>query len=118
MQLEFNPADPLSRPLAQNEVGVSFVSHNGNREIIQCNQVRLIDRAFQPGDVCKRPGREVQSGVVTAINVRSRVRHAISQEEVDRWLTVDDVKPRNDGEVGDYVTYDDWIGQVSAVMHT
>ncbi|KAF9527796.1 hypothetical protein CPB83DRAFT_855638 [Crepidotus variabilis] len=116
MQMEFNPGDPLSRPLVQGEVGVAFSSHAGRREIINGSDIQLVDRAFQPGDICKRAGHEVQSGVIADIKVRGRVRHAISQEELDRWLTVDDLKTRSDAEVGDYVVYNDWIGQVVEVF--
>ncbi|KAL0578614.1 hypothetical protein V5O48_003405 [Marasmius crinis-equi] len=104
--------DPLSRALERGEVGVSFLAEGGRREILQESDLKLVDRTLQPGDLCKRSVEDVQSGVVKKARVRGRVEHVISGESVEGWKTTDDIKFRRDAEIGDYVVYDDWFGQV------
>lgn len=111
---EVPQSDPLLRPLEHGEVGVTFWSPNGAPEIVHENELRLLDRAFQLGDYCKRSFDDLQSGVIINVKVKSRFEHAISHEEVPGWFTTQDLKEKTDGEIGDYVSYDDWIGQVSS----
>jgi len=100
------------RPLAYGEVGVSFLSHNGKREILSESELRLVDRTLQPGDYCKRSYNDVRAGVVTNVNVKARIQHAINREDVEGWKSVFDLQDRTEADIGDYVAYDDWIGQV------
>lgn len=101
------------RPLAYGEVGITFLLHGGGeREILPESDLRLVDRSLQPGDYCKRSFDDVRAGVVTNIKVKGRLSHAISSEKVDGWWTLDELEDRSDAEIGDYVSYDDWIGQV------
>ncbi|KAG6911555.1 hypothetical protein DXG01_011857 [Tephrocybe rancida] len=104
--------DPMMRPLRPGEVGVSFLADGGEREILPESELRLVDRSIQPGDFCKRTIDDVQSGVVTNVHVKGRMEHVISGELVEGWKTVEDLETRLDAEIGDYVVYDDWIGQV------
>lgn len=108
--------DPLMRPLQHGEVGVSFISDGGEREILPESDLKLVDRSFQPGDYCKRSVEDVCSGVVVAVKVKGRLEHAISGEQVEGWWTVDDVEDKPDAEIGDYVIFEDWIGQVIEVF--
>ncbi|KAJ6621581.1 hypothetical protein B0H10DRAFT_2016484 [Mycena sp. CBHHK59/15] len=105
-------SDPLMRPLQQGEVGVSFYGEAVDRQILPESDLVLVDRIFHPGDFCKRSIDDVRSGVVTDAHVNGRVEHVISGERLDRWITLDELSDRTYAEVGDYVTYDDWIGQV------
>lgn len=102
----------MMRPLRPGEVGVSFLADGGEREILPESELRLIDRNIQPGDFCKRSIDDVQSGVVTDIHVRGRIQHVISGESVEEWKALDDFEARLYAEIGDYVVYDNWIGQV------
>lgn len=104
--------DPLLRPLQQGEVGISYISHAEGREIINESELVLIDRGLQPGDYCKRSVDDVRSGVVTSVKVRARLAHVISGEAVDGWKVTEDLVEKQGAEVGDYVVYNDWIGQV------
>ncbi|KAF9270048.1 hypothetical protein L218DRAFT_952243 [Marasmius fiardii PR-910] len=104
--------DPLMKHLDRGEVGVSFLSEGGRREVVKESDIKLLDRTLQPGDFCKRSVEDVRSGVIKRAKVRGRVEHVISGEAVDGWKTVEDIKFRRDAEVGDYVVYDDWFGQV------
>jgi len=54
----------------------------------------------------------MRSGVVTRVHVQAQLAHAISGEPVEGWKTSKDLLHKPDGEVGDYVVHDDWIGQV------
>ncbi|KAI0068302.1 hypothetical protein BV25DRAFT_1911299 [Artomyces pyxidatus] len=103
--------DPLMRPLQRGEVGVSFFP-NGVRDILPESEFTLVDRMFQPGDLCKRKLDDVTSGVITGVDVKGRLEHAISGEPVPGWKNMVDVESPADIDVGDYVAYDDWIGQV------
>ena len=38
--------------------------------------------------------------------------HVISGEPVQGWKTMDDLQEKRKAEIGDYVAYNDWIGQV------
>jgi ubiquitin-conjugating enzyme E2 O len=104
--------DPLMRPLARGEVGVSFLP-GGLREIVPESEYELVDRTFQAGDYCKRSLDDVRSGVVVSTHVQARLVHAISSEPVKGWTDVKDLRHATTVNAGDYVMYDDWIGQVS-----
>jgi ubiquitin-conjugating enzyme E2 O len=110
------------RPLHQGEVGVSFYrddnSKNCNefhRQILSESELVLVDRAFHPGDFCKRKIDDVVSGVVTKARVHGRCEHVVSGERLEGWTTLEELSDRTYAEVGDYVTYDDWVGQVRAI---
>ncbi|KAG7450676.1 uncharacterized protein BT62DRAFT_927948 [Guyanagaster necrorhizus] len=104
--------DPLMRPLERGEVGVTFLSEGSAREILPESELTLVDRTLQPGDYCKRSIDDVHSGVVTNIRVRGRLEHVISGEPVEGWRNSDQVVPAMEAEIGDYVVYDDWVGQI------
>ncbi|KAN0135671.1 ubiquitin-conjugating enzyme3 like-protein [Lactarius tabidus] len=103
--------DPLMRPLERGEVGVSFFP-NGIREILPESEFTLVDRMFQPGDLCKRSIDDVRSGVIISVDVKGRLEHAISGEPVPDWKSMNDIEIPADVDIGDYVAYDNWIGQV------
>jgi ubiquitin-conjugating enzyme E2 O len=103
------------RPLQRGEVGVSFFT-SGKREILPESEFRLVDRSFHIGDLCKRSIDDVRSGVVTNVHVKAKLEHAISGAQVDGWKTIDDVRPREQAEIGDFVIYDDWVGQVCVAL--
>ncbi|KAH8982612.1 hypothetical protein EDB92DRAFT_1893847 [Lactarius akahatsu] len=103
--------DPLMRPLERGEVGVSFLP-NGIREILPESEFTLVDRMFQPGDLCKRSIDDVRSGVITSVDVKGRLEHAISGEPVPNWKSMNDIEIPADVDIGDYVAYDNWIGQL------
>ncbi|KIJ68200.1 hypothetical protein HYDPIDRAFT_24499 [Hydnomerulius pinastri MD-312] len=103
--------DPLMRPLNRGEVGVSFLP-SGLREIVPESEYELVDRTFQPGDYCKRSLDDVCSGVVVNTEVQAKLMHAISGEAVEGWKDVKDLRHAANVNAGDYVVYDDWVGQV------
>ncbi|EGO05192.1 hypothetical protein SERLA73DRAFT_164742 [Serpula lacrymans var. lacrymans S7.3] len=103
--------DPLMRPLEPGEVGVSFFP-NGVREILPESEFVLVDRTFQAGDYCKRSVDDVRSGVVTAIEVMARLVHAVSGASVEGWKSTCDLEHSMDVDIGDYVVYNDWVGQL------
>ncbi|KAL5534072.1 hypothetical protein ACEPAG_533 [Sanghuangporus baumii] len=111
MQIQGPTMDPLLRPLKRGEVGVSFFPNN-MREILPESSFRLIDRPFQTGDICKRSFEDVQSAVVTDVHVRFKVAHAVSGIKLEDWKSVDDIKEFDDIAVGDFVVYNDWVGQI------
>lgn len=106
------------RPLTRGEVGVSFLP-GGLRQIVSESEYELVDRTFQPGDYCKRSLDDVRSGVVVSTHVHARLVHAISSEPLKGWKNVKDLRHASSVNAGDYVVYDDWIGQVrnSHVLH-
>lgn len=104
----------MMRPLNPGEVGVSFLNDGGEREILPETELRLVDRTLQPGDFCKRSIDDLRSGVVTNVQVQGRIEHVISGESIG-WRTLEEIEDRVDAEIGDYVVYDDWIGQVIEV---
>ncbi|KAJ7487432.1 hypothetical protein B0H11DRAFT_2013304 [Mycena galericulata] len=113
-------SDPLMRPLNQGEVGVSFYREESDnstrrefdRQILPESELVLVDRTFHRGDFCKRSIDDVRSGVVTRSRVKGRCEHVVSGERIEGWTTLEELSDRTYAEVGDYVTYDDWIGQV------
>lgn len=48
----------------------------------------------------------------TSIDVQGRLEHAINYEPIPGWKSMDDVECYIDVDMGDYVVYDDWVGQV------
>lgn len=106
----------MMRPLQPGEVGVSFLTDGGEREILPESDLKLVDRTIQPGDFCKRAIDDVQSGVVTNVQVKGRIDHVISGESVEGWKTLSDLESKVDPEIGDYVLYNDWIGQVAILL--
>jgi ubiquitin-conjugating enzyme E2 O len=103
------------RPLAYGEVGVTFLSHGSLRQILPESDLRLVDRTLQPGDYCKRSVDDVRSGVVTSATVKGRLAHAISAVPVEGWRALNDLEHKVDADIGEYVTYDDWVGQVCPI---
>ena len=47
-----------------------------------------------------------------SIEVKGRLDHAISREPIPGWKGTNDVETAVDVDMGDYVVYDDWVGQV------
>ncbi|KAF8213205.1 hypothetical protein K438DRAFT_1803556 [Mycena galopus ATCC 62051] len=113
-------SDPLMRPLQRGEVGVSFYRDDPDtntrqefdRQILPESELVLVDRTFHRGDFCKRSIDDVRSGVVTNARVNGRCEHVVSGERVEGWTKLEELSDRTYAEVGDYVVYDDWIGQV------
>ncbi|KAG1730799.1 hypothetical protein EDD22DRAFT_982603 [Suillus occidentalis] len=103
--------DPLMRSLDRGEIGVSFFP-GGVRDIVPESNYELVDRTFQSGDYCKRSVDDVRSGVVTSIEAQARLVHAISGEQVEGWRDIKEVRRATDVDGGDFVIYDDWIGQL------
>jgi ubiquitin-conjugating enzyme E2 O len=97
--------------LKHGEFGVSWLE-SGGREILSESSLRLVDRTFQPGDFCKRKIEDIQSGVVVSIDVKGKLVHAISDEPVEGWKDMSDLEGAAEMYLGDYVSCDDWIGQV------
>ncbi|KAL7282655.1 hypothetical protein ACG7TL_004128 [Trametes sanguinea] len=103
--------DPLMRPLVQGEVGVSYFP-KPVREIVSEDILELVDRLYQPGDLLKRSVDDVKSGVVTNTTVRARLDHAVSGQPIPGWKTMEEVESAVDIDMGEYVIYNDWVGQV------
>ncbi|KAI0082256.1 hypothetical protein K474DRAFT_1703259 [Panus rudis PR-1116 ss-1] len=108
-------ADPLLRPLKPGEVGVSFYP-KGSREILQETELHLIDRMYQPGDLLKRSVEDSLAGIVTSVEVKGRLEHTISGEDIPGWKRADEVDSSIDIDMGDYVIYNDWVGQVIEIF--
>lgn len=47
-----------------------------------------------------------------SVEVKGRLEHAISHEQLPEWKTTSDLLTAIDVDMGDYVVYDDWVGQV------
>ncbi|OAX44402.1 hypothetical protein K503DRAFT_765021 [Rhizopogon vinicolor AM-OR11-026] len=107
--------DPLMRPLNRGEIGVSFFP-GGVRDIVLESDYELVDRSFQPGDYCKRSIDDLRSGVVTSIDAQARLVHAISTRDVEGLRNFKELRRATDVDAGDYVIYDDWVGQVIEVF--
>ncbi|KAJ7275196.1 hypothetical protein B0H12DRAFT_1227721 [Mycena haematopus] len=113
-------SDPLMRPLHRGEVGVSFYRDDPDtntrqefdRQILPESELELVDRTFHRGDFCKRSLDDVRSGVVTNARVNGKCEHVVSGERIESWTKLEELSDRTYAEVGDYVVYDDWIGQV------
>lgn len=106
--------DPLNRPLKHGEFGVSWFK-DGHREILSESTLVLVDRSFQPGDFCKRNIDDLSSGVIASIDVKGRLVHAVSEEPIEGWKSMNDIEGAAEVFLGDFVSCDDWIGQVCAV---
>ncbi|CAL1695554.1 unnamed protein product [Somion occarium] len=107
--------DPLLRPLKHGEVGVSFYP-GGKREILQESELQLVDRMYQPGDLLKKSIDNPRAGIVTSIDVKGRLEHTISGEEIPGWKGTDDVECSFEVDMGDYVVYNDWVGQIVEIF--
>ena len=103
--------DPLLRPLEPGEIGVSFLP-NHRREILKESEFVLVDRAFQPGDACKKDLKSVEAGVVISVEVEAKLEHTITGAKLEGWIPSNELEVSNDLYIGDFVTIDDWIGQV------
>ncbi|KAI4523174.1 hypothetical protein K525DRAFT_222350 [Schizophyllum commune Loenen D] len=108
--------DPILRPLKRGEVGVTWLS-TGEHEILPETDFVLSDRLFQLGEFCKASINDVPSAVVTNVNMRIRVAHAVSGEELPGWHTLDEFAPRP-ADVGEYLVYNDWVGQIQTFDET
>jgi hypothetical protein len=109
---------PIYRPLKSGEFGVSFLADRLQRDIKPDNELRLVDRTLRTGDLCKRTIDDLRSGVVLNARVKGRIAHTISGQEISGWKTRADLVQSYQPELGEYVTYNDWIGQVCFLMLT
>jgi len=92
---------------------VSFFVEPTVSEIKSASELRMVDRNFRTGDICQRVGSDdPQPGTVIDARVKSLLAHAISGKEIPGWKTKVDFELPCQPEVGEYVTYDNWIGQV------
>ncbi|KAG8872742.1 hypothetical protein FRB97_007396 [Tulasnella sp. 331] len=107
--------DSLDRPLVRGEIGVSYLA-SGELEIVEEQEFHLVDRALQQGDIVKRNVHDLQSGVVLDTKVEIKVEHAVSQIEYGTWVSSEEFEPSTDIFLGDYVVYDDWVGQVHEIF--
>ena len=89
-----------------------FIDKDHARGIFPESSFRLLDRLFEPGDLCKRNIEDAESAVVNRIDIEFRVQQSITGKSIDWWLTKEDLDYSLDLHVGDYVTYGDWVGQV------
>ncbi|KAL1940019.1 hypothetical protein VTO73DRAFT_9354 [Trametes versicolor] len=103
--------DPLMRPLVQGEVGVSYFP-KPMREIVPEDTLELVDRLYQPGDLLKRSVDDVRSGVVTRTHVKGRLEHAVSSFSLPGWKSMEEIESAVEIDMGEYVIYNDWVGQV------
>jgi len=81
------------------------------------DELKLVDRSLQPGDFCKRSIEDVQSGVVLDVHVKAILKHVISGQAVMGWMSLDDVEAPQEADIGDYVLYNDWLGQVRYLFY-
>ena len=93
---------------------MSFYPDN-TREILPESELELIDRTLQAGDICKKRYDDVQSAVVMKTEVTFKVSHVISHRVLDGRFSLADIKEDEDVAIGDFVVYDDWVGQVQNV---
>ena len=54
--------------------------------------------------------------ISSSIDVQGRLEHAISYEPIAGWKSTEDVECYIDVDMGDYVVYNDWVGQVRFLM--
>lgn len=47
-----------------------------------------------------------------SISVKGRLEHAVSGEILPEWRAGEEVESAVDVDMGDYVLYNDWVGQV------
>ena len=47
-----------------------------------------------------------------SVSVKGRLDHAISGHAVHGWKTMDEIDTAVEVDMGDYVVYNDWVGQV------
>ncbi len=72
---------------------------------------------MQRGDLVKRTVHDVTSGVVTGASVEVQVEHAVGMDQYSGWIASEDLENAMDLYIGDFVIYDDWVGQVEEVGH-
>lgn len=45
--------------------------------------------------------------------MKGRLEHAINYDPITEWKSTNEVQTAIDVDMGDYVVYNDWVGQVS-----
>ncbi|EIN14046.1 hypothetical protein PUNSTDRAFT_140436 [Punctularia strigosozonata HHB-11173 SS5] len=103
--------DPFLRPLQNGEVGVTW-AHPSGRDIVHESELVLVDRAFGPGDLCKRNIDDIPSGIITNVDCRVLLCHAVDETPIEGWKTMEELEDPQDVELGDFVVHADWIGQI------
>lgn len=88
---------------------------SGAHQIVRESDYYLVDRSLQPGDLVKRSVHDVQSGVVLESRVDVKLEHAVSMTQYAPWVSSEELENATEVYVGDYVIYDDWVGQVEEV---
>lgn len=101
------------RSLKQGEVVVSFLGKDYPQGLCWESMCTVLDRVLEPGNVCKRNIEDPESAIVDRVSTEFRPCHNISEHTILQWYTKNDVEYSLYLNLGDYVIYDDWTGQVS-----
>lgn len=104
----------MNRALEPGEIGISLML-TGVHEIVRETDYYLVDRSMQPGDIVKRSVHDVQSGVILESKVEVKLEHAVSMAQYAGWVWSDELENATEVYIGDYVLYDDWVGQIEEV---
>ena len=71
-------------------------------QILNESNLELLDRTFHPGEMCKRSMSEFGAGIITRVDVKALLEHAVSGERLkDGWHTLDEVNPQREADVGE-----------------
>lgn len=104
---QFNPLHPpagqaphpLDRPLLPGEIGISTLvrapdaaADASNLNIINSEDVELIDRLMQPGDVVKRDYASEASGIVKSVEVGCRLKHVLSGQQLEGFVSSNELE--------------------------
>ncbi|CDZ96814.1 Ubiquitin-conjugating enzyme [Phaffia rhodozyma] len=85
------------------------------RRVVSQDTVVLEDRSLSCGDAVKRSWSETESGQIMEVEVMSRLRHVLTGEPVEGWVSSTELVGALAVEVGDRVIYNDWLGVIEKV---
>lgn len=107
---------PIDRPIPKNHVGVSMLfarpplaegevpppDYSDNPlQVRHEKEYELLDRLLQPGDIVKFSHLNPESGIVTAVDIACKLRHVLTHEKLDEWVSHKLLEGAMKVEVGD-----------------
>jgi hypothetical protein len=83
------------------------------------SDLKLVDRSFQVGDICKKVEHDtasLMSGIVVGIDMNLTVEAVATKETIDEPVSSITARPIACLRVGDHVVHGNWLGVVETVF--
>ncbi|UZJ51118.1 hypothetical protein CBS101457_000438 [Exobasidium rhododendri] len=108
---------PLIGSLQVHQYKILWAS--GRMITAHASELKLLDRSFQIGDICRRVRRgaiDLMTGVVVDLEMKVALQTVVTQARRDGLMSSRHIRPTAGIRVGDNVIHNHWVGVVERVF--